>query len=110
MKYNAHLNTGAVIPIELSEVPRVAILIRGGWLVGETGTMIQMDAVVAMVPATPTPTAPATELPEHVHDGEGDLWTRNDAGTYDYRSPDGMMITRSLDRIARTFGLAKADE
>lgn len=81
-KYVVHLPSGGTLDIESSK--GVAgrpwhDMSSGGWRIDDNGVMINLAAVVAIVPVTE---AAAPEQPAWIIDNEGDRFELNEDGTY----------------------------
>ena len=92
MKYNVHLSSGAVISMNMGDGWRETIG-PDGWLVDGDEVTVRIDAVVAIVPEM-------TAQPPWVRDGDGDgdLWTRQDDGTYNMHADREGWLARERRR------------
>jgi hypothetical protein len=98
--YTAHLTTGGTLALTFKGRPmnmHGGLALSDEWVIDDNGAMVNMTHVSALVRED----APAVSVePRRAMDRDGDIWTRQSDGSYDF----GGITGYSLDSINEMYG------
>jgi hypothetical protein len=97
--YTAHLVAGGTLALAFKNGVDSQPGSKYAWLRDDNGVMVNMTHVAALVPQD-APAVSDGPLPARVIDRDGDIWTREPDGRYEFSGLAGY----SLDEVEKMYG------